>query len=152
MDAVHQKSGEHAKGSDVGFRLRVLVCSIGTVSDASAEAADQKPFIAHQLQVQVGAAFCIGDGLGGIIIRIMVAGDVHQRDVQKSNQGFEVGVGQVSTPNDQFDIAEMSVVAEAVQAFHDFIADGKDLHKRVLCRRTGFPARGTIEGVGGKRK
>ena len=49
--AVQEKSGKHAKGSKVCFSLRMLVCPIGSVTDGSAETADQKFFIARQLQV-----------------------------------------------------------------------------------------------------
>ena len=51
----------------------------------------------------------------------MVPGDVQERDVQKCHDIFEVGVGQVSTPDDQFNIAEVVTVAKAVESFNDFV-------------------------------
>lgn len=53
VDAVQEQVRQEAKGSQVGIGLCILVCSIGAVADASAEAADQKSFKAHQFQVQV---------------------------------------------------------------------------------------------------
>lgn len=71
----------------------------------------------------------MGECMFGVIFWVVVAGHIHQGDIQEGDEVFQVGIGQISTANDQFDIAEMSAITKTVQAFHNFVADGKDLHK-----------------------
>ena len=51
--STKHQPGVKPKGTHVGFGLRVLVCPIRTILDGSAQAADQKFFVANQLQIQV---------------------------------------------------------------------------------------------------
>lgn len=128
LQAVQGKMRQEAEGSQVGFRLRVLVCSVGAVANTAAEPPDEKLPMARQFQVEVRAAFCVGEGIVGVVIWIMVAGHVKEGNVQQAYQIFKVGVGQVAATEDGFDIVELSVRAKVVQAFDDFITNGEDLH------------------------
>ena len=62
----------------------------------------------------------------------MVAGDIDKRNVQKGDDVFKIWIRQVSAPNDQFDITEMTVVAETIEPFDDFITDSKYFHCAVI--------------------
>lgn len=62
----------------------------------------------------------------------MVAGNIQERDVQKRDNVFKIRIGEVTASNDQFDIVEMTVVAEAVESFNDFITNRKDFHNNVI--------------------
>ena len=53
VNAVEKQVGNHPERPEVGVRLGVLIRPVGAVLDASAKAADQKRFKAHQLQIQV---------------------------------------------------------------------------------------------------
>ena len=62
----------------------------------------------------------------------MVAGNVQKWNIQHRDDVFKIGVGQVSTPDDQFDIVEMTVIAKTVESFNDFVADSKDFHSTCI--------------------
>jgi len=109
--------------------------------DGAAEAADQKFFIALQFQIQVRAAFHVGQGIIWIIVWIVVAGHVQERDIQKSKQVFKVGIRQIAASHDQLNIAEMTVCAEAVEPFYNFIANCKDFHNGRIVPQNKLPCK-----------
>lgn len=61
---------------------------------------------------------------------VMVARYIEQGNVQHANDVFEVGVGQVAAPCDEFHLLELTARAQVIQTFDHFIADGEDFHKR----------------------
>lgn len=77
------------------------------------------------------------------IIWIMVARNIHQRLVQKREYILEVGVRQISAAQDQFDIAEMPVLAQTIEPFDNFIAHRKDFHS-VYCALEQLSRQGTM--------
>lgn len=98
--AVQPKPWKHSKSPGVCLTLAVLIRPIGAIADASAVAADQKLFMAHQFQVQVGAALYIGQMILRVIVRVMVSGNIHQRNVQKCKQVLKVRVRQIAASED----------------------------------------------------
>ena len=56
LHAVKKQTREHGEGSHISFRLGVLIDAVGAIADRTAEAADQELVVAHNFQVQVGAA------------------------------------------------------------------------------------------------
>ena len=60
LHMVEKQAGKHGKGSQIGFGLGVLVDTVGTVADGTAESTDQEFFEADNFEVQVGSAFGMG--------------------------------------------------------------------------------------------
>ena len=128
VDAVQEQTGDQFVCTKIGFSLRILVCPVRTVLDASAQPADQECFDAHQFSVQVRTAFHVRFGIFQGIIGVVVTGNVYKWNIQERNDVFKIWVGKVSAANNQFDIIEMSCITKAVEPFHHFIADCKDFH------------------------
>ena len=122
----------------------MLVRPIRAVADRTTETADQKFFEADQLQVHVGTPFHTCQVVFGIVIGVMVSGHIKQGDIQHRQQIFKVRVRQVTTTEDQLDIAKVTSRTKSVEPVDHLIAHCKDFHNVVLCRRTMFLAR---EGI-----
>lgn len=127
-----QKGGQQAQGTEVGFCLGVLIDASGVVADASAQAGNSRALDGYQPQVHVGAAFGARHRVTFIVLRIMVAGDVAEGNVQNGNKIFEIGIGQVAAPQNEINIFELSTGGEAVEAIYHLVTDSKDFHKEIL--------------------
>ena len=141
LHAIQHQARKHAVCPPKGFVLSILICPIGAVADRTAEAADQKLLMADQLEVQIGTAFDASKVIVGVVVRVMIAGHIHQWLVQKGEQVFEIGIRQVTASQDQFHVTEMPTLTKAVKPLDDFIAYRKDFHKELLCLRKPVPAR-----------
>lgn len=141
VHSVQDKAREQLKSPQVGFSLGILVRPIRAVLDAPAKAADQKLFIARQFQVQVGAAFHMRQVILGVVGRVVVSRHIHQRDIQKSEQVFKIGIGQVAASHDQFNISEMTVCAQTVEPFNHFIANRQDFHNGRIVPQNKLPCK-----------
>ena len=92
----------------------MLVCPIRAVANRAAKPADQKFFKADQLQVQVRTTFHPGEMILRIVVGVMVAWHIKERNIQHGQQVFEVWIGQVSTAEDQLDLAKVTAGTKAV--------------------------------------
>ena len=129
VEAVKDEARQQSERAQVGVRLGILIRSVGSILDTSAQAAEQECFDAHDFQVQVRAALRERLGIVPLICRVMVARHVKKRDIQEGDDVFEIGVGKVSAPNDQFDILEMTVIAETVETFDNLVTNSQYLHR-----------------------
>ncbi len=125
---VQQQTRQQAQRPQIGFTLGILICAVRAIADAPAEAADQEFFIAFYFQIQVSAAFHTCQRIIGIVDRVVVAGHVKKRNIQKSEQVLKVGVGQIPAPQNQFDLAKVTALGKAIKAFDNLIADCQDFH------------------------
>src|SRR5690349_1869950 len=53
--AIQHQAGQELKGPQIGLGLRILVLAVRSVTNGPTKATDQEPFMADQLEVQVGA-------------------------------------------------------------------------------------------------
>ena len=120
----------------------MLVGPIGAVEDRAAEAADQKFLEPDQFQIQVGTAFHTRQGVFGVVVRVMVAWYVEQWNIQQSQQVLQVRVWQVSTAEDQLDLAEVTVGTKAVQTIDNLIAYCKNFHNECIVPQNEVPCKG----------
>lgn len=142
IEAVQHQPGKHAEGSQVRFVLGMLVCPVWAIADRPAEASDQKLLEPDHFQVQVGAAFHARQGIFGIEGGVVVARHIKQRDVQHRQQVFQVGIGQVSTPQDQLDLTKVTSGTKVVKAIDNLITDGKYFHSGCIVPQNDVPCKG----------
>ena len=142
VEAVPPQPERHTKRSEVRFCLGVLVGPSGVVTDGSAKAADQKFLIPDQLQIQVGAAFRVGEGVFRVVVWVVIAWHVKQRNIEHGQQVFKVRVRQVSAPQDQLDLTKVTARTKTIQAVHHLIADGKYLHSGGIVPQNNVPGKG----------
>lgn len=147
VDPVEQQAGKHAERPQVGFSLRILVCPIRPVADGSAEAADQKFFESHRLQIQVGPAFHVCEIILRVEVGVMVARDIEQWNVQDSQQVFKVRVGQVTTPEDQLDLMKVAARTKIIKPVHNLIAYRKNFHNGRIVPQNKLPGKGGSTGL-----
>ena len=108
VDPVQPQPRKHAERPEIRFGLRMLVCPVRTVEHRAAETPDQKFPKPDQFQVQVGAAFDTGEMIVRVVVRVMVAGHIEQWNIQHRQQVFKVRIRQVSTAEDQIDLAKVT--------------------------------------------
>jgi len=142
VDPVQQQTGEHAERSQISIRLGMLVCAVRAVADRPAKTADQKFPEPDQFQVQVGTAFHVRQGIFGVVVWVMVARYIKQGDIQHRQQVFQVGVRQVSTPQNQLDLAKVTAGTKIIKALDHLITDGKYLHSGRIVPQNNVPGKG----------
>lgn len=67
-------------------------------------------------------------GVFGIVDRVVISRYIIQRYVQKCQEIFQVGIGQVSTAQNEFYFVKVSTCTKTIKALDDFIANDKDFH------------------------
>ena len=142
MGPVQYQAREQAKSPEISLSLCVLIRSIGTVENGTAESADQESFMARRFQVQVRTAFDVCKILLRIVGWIVVSGHVQQRHVQERDQILKVRVGEITASENQFDVPEMPAAAQAVQPFDDLVAYRKDVHNGRIVPQNDAPCKG----------
>ena len=120
----------------------MLVCPVRAVADRPAKAADQKLLVTDQFQVQVGTAFYVRQGVFGVVIRIMVARYVKQRDIQHGQQVFKVRVRQVSTAENQLDLTKVTAGTKIIKTVDHLVTDGKYFHSERIVPQNNLPDKG----------
>ncbi len=120
----------------------MLVRSVRTVADGPAKAANQKFLKPDQFQIQVGTAFHACQGVFRIVVRVMVAGHIKQGNIQHRQQIFKVRIWQVSTAEDQLDLAKVTTGTKAVKTIDNLIADCKDFHNGRIVPQNDVPGKG----------
>ena len=141
MDAIEQEAGEQAHYTEPGFALCVLVDSVRPVADGASKAADQKFFVPRQFEVQVGGAFGSSQLVARIIFRVMVAWHVEHRNVQDSEQVFQVGIGEVAATEDQVHIFKVAAGCEGIDAVNHLVAYGKNFHGAFILPQNPIPCK-----------
>src|SRR5215211_1134674 len=120
----------------------MLVCPIRAVAYRSAESPDQKFLEPDQFQVQVGTAFCARQAVFGIVVGVMIARHVEQWNIQDCQQVFKVRIRQVSTAEDQLDLAEVTTGTQAVKTIDNLIAYCKNFHNGRIVPQNEVPGKG----------
>lgn len=120
----------------------MLICPVRSVADGPAKAADQKFLETDHFQVQVGTTFHVRQGVFGIVIWVVVARYVKQRDIQYRQQVFKVRVRQVSTAEDELDLTKVTAGTKTIKAIHNLVTDGKYFHSGRIVPQNNLPGKG----------
>ena len=128
LHTVQEKTWQEPEGPQVGFTLCVLICSIGSITNGTAKATDQKSFMADYFEVQVEAALCPRFRTAQVLLGVVIPRHVKERYIQNRDQVFKIFVGHIAATQDQLYMLKLPAGCESIHPIKNLVADCQNFH------------------------